>query len=239
MAHEELKEIVWQANMGLARAGLAPLTWGNASGVDRKAGVMAIKPSGVEYDQLRPEDIVILALDTGEVIEGKLKPSSDAPTHRLLYQSFKSIGGVVHTHSPHATSWAQAGREIPCFGTTHADHFYGPVPLTRLLTSAEIKGDYEWNTGVVIVERFEQARLNPDWYPGVLVAGHGPFTWGANAIKALHNAVALEEMARMALQTLALNPAALPISQELLDKHFLRKHGTRAYYGQKASVQND
>ena len=233
MSFTALKEIVWRANMGVAKAGLAPLTWGNASGVDRGAGVMAIKPSGVEYDQLRPEDIVIVSLDKGETVEGKLNPSSDAPTHRLLYQSFKGIGGVIHTHSPYATSWAQAGREIPCFGTTHADHFYGPVPLSRLLTSEEIKGDYEWNTGVVIVERFEKARLNPDWYPGVLVAGHGPFTWGANAMKALHNAVALEEMARMALQTLALNPGAQPISQELLDKHFLRKHGAGAYYGQK------
>ena len=233
MGFEKLKEEVWLANKELAESGLVILTWGNVSGVDRDAGVVAIKPSGVDYDDLVPEDIVVLSIDNGEVIEGSLRPSSDTPSHLLLYQEFKSIGGVVHTHSTYATSWAQAGRELPCFGTTHADYFYGPVPLTRNLTLEEIKYEYERNTGKVIVERFLGGNVSPDEVPGVLVPNHGVFSWGKDTMAALETSIVLEEVAKMALYTILLNPQADDIHQALLDKHFLRKHGPGAYYGQE------
>ncbi len=229
MTLESLREEVCQANQNLPRYGLVTLTWGNVSGLDREQGLMVIKPSGVEYDRLTPADLVILDLK-GRVVEGRLRPSSDAPTHLELYRQFPTIGGVVHTHSRHATIFAQAARPIPCFGTTHADHFHGEVPVTRPLRKPEIEGDYELATGQVIVERF--ARLNPEHIPAVLVAHHGPFTWGRTASEAVVNSVALEEVARMALGTLALAPQAAPLSPHLLDRHFLRKHGPGAYYGQ-------
>lgn len=233
MAYEALKEAVWQANLDIVRAGLVELTWGNASGVDRAAGVMAIKPSGVAYDAMQPSDMVVLSLETGEVVEGHLRPSSDTPTHLHLYRSFEGAGGVVHTHSRYAVSWAQAERDLPCFGTTHADHFYGTIPVTRRMKADEIREAYEHNTGVVIVECFRERGIDPDAVPGVLVAGHGPFAWGTTPQKAVENAIVLESVARMALQTLQINPQARPIDQVLLDKHFLRKHGSGAYYGQR------
>ena len=233
MQYRELREEVCRINKELVRAGLVILTWGNASAVDRKAGVMAIKPSGVGYDRLRPEDIVVLALADGRVVSGKLRPSSDAPTHLCLLQAFPSIGGVVHTHSPHATSWAQAGVPLPCFGTTHADHFHGPVPVARKLTKAEVAGDYERNTGVTIVDMFRRQKLDPLHMPAVLVPGHAPFTWGATAQGALENAIALEATARMALETLLIRRDSRPLPPYIFDKHFLRKHGVKAYYGQK------
>lgn len=233
MSFEELKEEVWLANKELAKSGLVVLTWGNVSGVDREAGVMAIKPSGVDYDELRPEDIVVLSIDKGEIVEGTLRPSSDTPSHLVLYRGFRSIGGLVHTHSTYATSWAQAGREIPCFGTTHADYFYGPVPLTRHLTPEEIKDEYERNTGKVIVERFSEGGLCPDEVPGVLVPNHGVFSWGDDTMAALEASIVLEEVAKMGLYTTLLNPQVSSIPQALLDKHFFRKHGSGAYYGQK------
>jgi len=232
MSSEKLKEEVWHANKELAKSGLVILTWGNASGVEREAGVMAIKPSGVDYDELRPGDIAVLSLDTGKIIEGYLRPSSDTPTHLLLYRKFESIGGIVHTHSTYATSWAQARREIPCLGTTHADYFYGPIPVTRQLTPEEIEEEYERNTGKVIVERFLEGGLNPEQVPGVLVPNHGVFTWGTDPMNALEIAIVLEEVAKMGLYTTFLNPQIEPIPQVLLDKHFLRKHGPEAYYGQ-------
>lgn len=232
MAYRELKERVWRANLDVVEAGLVELTWGNASGVDRQAGVMAIKPSGVPYGELQPDDIVILSLEDGRTIDSRLRPSSDTPTHLHLYREFESIGGVVHTHSAHAVSWAQAEREVPCFGTTHADHFYGTVPVTRRMTADEISSEYEHNTGVVIVERFREGRVDPLEIPGVLVACHGPFAWGATVESAVENAIVLESVSRMALKTLQVNPSAAPVDQELLDKHFLRKHGPGAYYGQ-------
>ncbi len=233
MQHRELREIVCDANRAIARAELAILTWGNASGVDRAAGVMAIKPSGVEYDALRPEDIVVLSLETGAVVEGTLRPSSDTPTHLELYRAFPKIGGAVHTHSPHATAWCQAGREIPCLGTTHADTFHGPVPLARGLTAAEVNEAYERHTGLVIVEHFRLAKLDPAACPGVLVAGHAPFTWGKSPAQAVEHGRILEEVARMAWMTLALNPAAGPLPAHVQNKHYERKHGANAYYGQK------
>jgi L-ribulose-5-phosphate 4-epimerase len=232
MAYEQLKEDVWRANMGLVQAGLIVLTWGNASGVDRAAGVMAIKPSGVDYETLRPEQMVIVSLETGAVVEGDGRPSSDTPTHLCLYRSFPAIGGVIHTHSPIATSFAQALREIPCLGTTHADQFYGPVPLTRMMRDEEIRFNYELNTGRVIVECFEEKGLDPAQIAAALVAGHGPFVWGPSPAKALENAVVLEAVAEMAWRAVQLNPAVEPIPRALLDKHFLRKHGPGAYYGQ-------
>lgn len=236
MTYKKLKEAVWQANMDIVEAGLVDLTWGNASGVDRQAGVMIIKPSGVSYDLLDPDDMVVLNIESGAVLDDGLKPSSDAPTHLYLYRQFEAIGGVVHTHSKHAVSWAQAEREIPCLGTTHADHFYGPVPVTRRMRDEEIQGDYELNTGVVIAERFESAGVDAAQVPGVLVAGHGPFAWGPTPHKAVENAIALESVAQMALHTFLINEAARPIDQVLLDKHFLRKHGPGAYYGQNGST---
>ncbi|MHB9024669.1 MAG: L-ribulose-5-phosphate 4-epimerase AraD [Armatimonadota bacterium] len=231
---DELKERVWQANLQLVEANLVVLTWGNASGIDREAGVMAIKPSGVDYTELMPEDIVLVSLETGDPLPGQgLRPSSDTPTHLCLYGRFPEIGGIVHTHSAQATCWAQACRAIPCYGTTHADTFYGPVPLCRALTADEIRGKYEWNTGEVIAEFFETQQINPVHVPGVLVPHHGPFAWGATADDAAEHAIILEEIARLAAQTEALHPGITPIPQELLDKHFLRKHGAGAYYGQK------
>lgn len=229
-----LKAQVWQANLRLVEANLVVLTWGNASGIDRDAGILAIKPSGVDYAELKPEDIVLVALETGEVLPGqRFRPSSDTPTHRCLYQRFPSLGGIVHTHSSQATSWAQACRSIPCYGTTHADTFYGPVPLCRALTAEEIREKYEWNTGEVIAEFFETQGVSPVHVPGVLVPHHGPFAWGSSADDAVEHAIILEEVARLAAQTEALAPGVAPIPRELLDKHFLRKHGAGAYYGQK------
>ena len=208
---------------------MVTFTWGNVSGIDRASGLVVIKPSGVPYEEMKVDDLVVVDLD-GNVVEGRLKPSSDTPTHLVLYRAFSNIGGVVHTHSPWATSWAQAGKGIPALGTTHADYFYGEIPCTRDMTEAEIKGAYEKETGHVIVETF--ASLNPDMVPGVLVKSHAPFAWGKNAHDAVHNAVVLEEVAKMALRTLRLQPDIQPMDQALLDRHFLRKHGANAYYGQ-------
>lgn len=232
MSFDQLKLDVYNANMGLVEAGLITLTWGNASGADRKAGVVAIKPSGVPYDQLSPEDIVVLSLADGSIVDGRVRPSSDTPTHLHLYRSFQNIGGVVHTHSLHAVSFAQAQRDIICLGTTHADHFYGSIPVTRPLTDHEIAGEYELNTGKVIAECFATRGIDPDAVPGVLVASHGPFTWGANVSKAFENAVALEAVATMQIATFSLNSDISPVSQALLNKHYYRKHGKEAYYGQ-------
>jgi L-ribulose-5-phosphate 4-epimerase len=227
---EELKEKVLEANLELQAKNLVIFTWGNASGIDRELGLVVIKPSGVAYEELNEDMMVVLDLK-GKVVEGNLKPSSDAATHLCLYQSFPEVGGVVHTHSSWATSWAQAGQGVPCFGTTHADYFYGEVPCTRQLTKAEIESDYELNTGKVIVERFNN--LDYQSIPGVLVVNHGPFTWGKNALDAVHNSVVLEEVSKMAFTSRQLNSSLNSIPQTLLDKHFLRKHGKGAYYGQK------
>jgi L-ribulose-5-phosphate 4-epimerase len=230
----ELREQVLAANLALVRNGLVALSFGNASAVDRVAGVMIIKPSGVPYDELQSEDLVAVSLLDGSVLGGgDLRPSSDTPTHLGLYRAFPSIGGVVHTHSRVATAWAQAGRSIPSFGTTHADHFHGPVPVTRALVRAEVGGQYEAQTGEVIAETIRRLRLSPDEMPGILVASHGPFTWGHNAADAASNAVALETVAAMAIQTLSLNPDVEPIPDFLLERHYLRKHGPSAYYGQR------
>ena len=233
MPYEALRRTVCRANRELAATGLIALTFGNVSGVDRRAGVLAIKPSGVAYADLRPADMVGVSLRSGRVVAGRLRPSSDTPTHLHLYRSFPDVGGIVHSHSLYATSWAQAGRPLPCFGTTHADQFHGPVPVTRALTAAEIRGAYEHNTGVVIAEHFRKSRLDPHHMPAALVPGHGPFVWGATVAAAVDNAVALEAVARMALYALQLRPGLRPIAPALLDKHFLRKHGAAAYYGQK------
>jgi len=232
MNYKDIREECCEANLELPKTGLVDLTFGNVSVLDEKAGVFAIKPSGVDYAVLRPEDMVIVDLD-GVVVEGTLRYSSDTPTHRCLFLAFAEFGvrSVVHTHSRCAVAFAQAGREIPCLGTTHADHFYGPVPVTRPMTPAEIEGDYEWETGQVIVERFNG--LNPMDFPAVLVSGHGPFVWNVSGAKAVEYAQALEIVADMALKTFSLTPDHKGISQSLLDKHFLRKHGANAYYGQK------
>jgi L-ribulose-5-phosphate 4-epimerase len=226
---KQLREEVYEANMELVRRGLVLYTFGNASGILRSDNLVAIKPSGVPYDKLRPEDLVVVRLD-GSPVEGALRPSSDLPTHLVLYRAFPGIGAVVHTHSTFATSWAQAGREIPCLGTTHADYFHGPVPVTPPLKASEIEGDYESNTGDAIVRRF--AGLDADQCPAVLVHGHAPFCWGPDATRTAHTAVVLEEIARMAYYTVTLNGEAQAISRELHDKHFLRKHGPGRYYGQ-------
>ena len=231
-AHAELRERVLEANREIVRAGLVALTFGNASGVDRAAGVMAIKPSGVGYDALRPESMVVVDLETGEPVDGDLRPSSDTPTHLVLYRRFDAVGGIVHTHSPAATVWAQAGRPLPCYGSTHADHFHGAVPVTRDLTSDEIRGEYEARTGDVIVEAIEGLGLDPLEMPAALVRSHGPFAWGADEAHAVENAIALEAAASMGIDALALEPALGPISDDLLEKHFRRKHGPAAYYGQ-------
>lgn len=233
---EELRKAVYDANIELQKHKLVIYSWGNVSGIDRSAGIVAIKPSGVAYDELAPDNIVLLDLD-GNVIEGSFNPSSDTPTHLELYRNFDAIGGVCHTHSLHATMWAQSCREIPCFGTTHADYFYGPIPVTEVMTKDEIEQDYELNTGRVIVRRF--ANLDPMQIPAVLVANHGPFTWGKTPADAVEAMVVLEEVATMALGTITINlsadrqdPNQGPISKALLDKHYLRKHGKNAYYGQ-------
>jgi L-ribulose-5-phosphate 4-epimerase len=227
----DVREQAFQANRAIVEAGLVVLTFGNASAVDREAGVMAIKPSGVAYEELSAAAMVVVDLESGEVVEGDHRPSSDTPTHLVLYRAFDSIGGIAHTHSEYATAWAQAARELPCFGTTHADHFHGAVPVTRALTREEIDGDYEHATGEVIVETL--VGVDPLAMPAVLVAGHAPFTWGADAAHAVENAVALEVVAASALRTELLRPGAAPIDDALLDRHFLRKHGPGAYYGQR------
>lgn len=227
---EKLKAEVCEANLALVRHGLVTLTWGNVSGFDRDAGLVAIKPSGVDYDKLAPEHIVIVDLD-GKTVEGDLRPSSDTPTHVLLYRHFEGVGGITHTHSAHATMFAQARREIPCLGTTHADHFMGPVPVTRPLSRGEVEADYEGKTGQVILDRF--AHLKPLEMPAVLVAGHAPFVWGRSPAESVKNAVALEAVAHMALGTLQIKADALLLEDYVLSKHYQRKHGPQAYYGQK------
>jgi L-ribulose-5-phosphate 4-epimerase len=225
---KELKEQVFEANLDLVKHGLVIFTWGNVSAIDRDEGLVVIKPSGVSYDVMRPEDMVVVNLD-GKIVEGKLKPSSDTPTHLVLYKSFPNIGGIVHTHSTYATAWAQAGKDIPNIGTTHADYFSGNIPCTNDMTREEVEGEYEKETGKVIVKRFE--KLNPDFIPGVLVKNHGPFSWGKDAHEAVHNAVVMEQVAKMAFISLNINPN-LTMNQHLITKHFQRKHGKNAYYGQ-------
>lgn len=228
---EKLKAEVCKANLDLVAEGLVIQTWGNASGIDRERGLVVIKPSGVAYDGMTPGHMVVVSLKTGRVVAGKLKPSSDTPTHLVLYRAFPKIGGIVHTHSLYASAWAQARRKIPAYGTTQADYWFGEVPCTRALTPREIRSDYEANTGRVIVETFRKS--NPLEQPAVLVAGHGPFAWGRDVAEAVHNAGVLEFIAWLAGETLRLNPKTKPIPPALLGKHFLRKHGTKAYYGQK------
>ena len=228
---ENLKKEVYEANMLLPKFNLVTFTWGNVSGIDREKGLIVIKPSGVNYQELSPEKMVVVDLN-GKVVEGELKPSSDTPTHCVLYNRFPAIRGIVHTHSQWAVTFAQAGLDIPAAGTTHADTFYGPIPVTRPMTKEEVVTEYEKQTGNVIVETFETRQINPEDVPGVLVNDHGPFTWGESAMMAVHNAVVLEEVAKMTYHTLQLNPHQVHIDQFLLDKHFLRKHGENAYYGQ-------
>ncbi|MDR1619276.1 MAG: L-ribulose-5-phosphate 4-epimerase [Clostridiales bacterium] len=227
---EQLKELVYEANMLLPKHNLVTFTWGNVSAIDRESGHIVIKPSGVEYDKMRPIDMAVVELTTGKQAEGALRPSSDTATHLLLYRNFHTAGGIAHTHSRWATTFAQSRRGIPALGTTHADHFGGPVPCARLMTAREINGDYEYETGRVIVETF--LTINPESVPAVLVASHGPFTWGKDANEAVHNAVALEEIAHMAWHNMMMDPEIPPMQQALLDKHFSRKHGPGAYYGQ-------
>ncbi|EPC9995739.1 L-ribulose-5-phosphate 4-epimerase [Enterobacter ludwigii] len=229
---EQLKAEVLAANLALPAHQLVTITWGNVSAVDRERGLMVIKPSGVEYDVMSAEDMVVVDIATGQVVEGVKKPSSDTPTHLALYRRYPEIGGIVHTHSRHATVWAQAGQDLPAWGTTHADYFYGAIPCTRLMTPAEIAGEYEYQTGEVIIKTFEERDVNPMQIPAVLVHSHGPFTWGKNAADAVHNAVVLEECAFMGLFSRQLAPQLPTMQQELLDKHYLRKHGANAYYGQ-------
>ena len=228
---EELKAIVCKANLELPKYGLVTFTWGNVSAIDRETGLVVIKPSGVEYNGMKPEDMVVVDLD-GKVVEGKYKPSSDTPTHVALYKAFPALGGIVHTHSRWATTFAQAKVGVPALGTTHGDYFYGEIPCTRLMTPAEIGGEYELETGNVIIETFRKRNIDAAQVPAVLVASHGPFAWGKDAMEAVHNAVVLEEVAFMALNAMQLNPGLGPMQQELLDKHYLRKHGNNAYYGQ-------
>ncbi|MCR5355507.1 MAG: L-ribulose-5-phosphate 4-epimerase [Lachnospiraceae bacterium] len=228
---EELKKQVYEANMLLPKYNLVTFTWGNVSGIDREAGLFVIKPSGVDYDKLTPEDMVVVDLQ-GNKVEGRYNPSSDTATHMVLYNRFPEIGGIVHTHSTWATSWAQAGRGIPCYGTTHADYIYGQVPCVRNLTKAEIDEAYELNTGVLIADHFTEKKINPVATPAVLCKNHGPFTWGKDAMEAVHNAVVLEEVAKMAANTELINSQVQPAPQELQDKHYYRKHGENAYYGQ-------
>ncbi len=228
---EELKQKVFEANLELPRHGLVIFTWGNVSGIDREKGLVIIKPSGVDYDKMTAEDMVVTDLD-GNVVEGKLKPSSDLMTHLEFYKNFPNIGGAVHTHSINAVAWAQAGRDIPALGTTHGDYFYGNIPCTRYMTPEEIGGEYELNTGKVIIETFRERKIDPDQMPAVLVRSHGPFTWGKDPFDAVHNSVVLEALSEMALKSIIVNPEVPDMQQELLDKHFLRKHGPGAYYGQ-------
>ena len=229
---EELKKQVCEANLELVRRGVVIYTWGNVSGIDREKGLVVIKPSGVRYEAMQPEDMVVVDLITGETAEGKWKPSSDTKTHLELYRAYPEIGGITHTHSVHAVSFAQAGRSIPAFGTTHADYFYGEIPCTRGLTDGEVADDYEKNTGKVIVETLRKRKTDPLAVPGIIVKNHGPFTWGTDADASVYHAVVLETVAEMALNTLCLNPNA-DIPQFILDKHYFRKHGPNAYYGQK------
>ncbi|MFI8417011.1 L-ribulose-5-phosphate 4-epimerase [Serratia sp. NPDC078593] len=228
----ELKQQVFEANLMLPHHRLVTFTWGNVSGVDRPSGLMVIKPSGVEYDAMTSNDMVVVELESGRVVEGSKKPSSDTDTHRLLYQRFLDIGGIVHTHSRHATIWAQAGLDIPAWGTTHADYFYGDIPCTRMMRDDEINGRYEWETGRVIVETFQERNLDAMAVPAVLVHSHGPFAWGNDAENAVHNAVVLEEIAYMGIFSRQLMPDLPNMQPTLLDKHYLRKHGKNAYYGQ-------
>ena len=228
---EELKKKVYEANMELPARKLVTFTWGNVSGIDREKGLVVIKPSGVDYEVMKPEDMVVLDLE-GNIVEGSMKPSSDTPTHIELYKAFPNIGGVVHTHSPEATSWAQAGRDIPLYGTTHADYFYGAIPCARSLTKEEIDEAYEKNTGLVIIETFKKREIDPDYTPGVLCTNHGVFSWGTDPDNAVHNSVVMEEVAKMALRTELLRPGVQPAPDYLKDKHFFRKHGANAYYGQ-------
>lgn len=230
---EELKKKVYEANMELPRRGLITFTWGNVSEIDRKSGYFVIKPSGVDYDILTPDDMVVMDLD-GNKIEGKYNPSVDTPTHIELFKAFPEIGGVVHTHSPMAAAWAQAGRDIPCYGTTQADYFYGSVPCCRVLTEEEVRENYEKNQGLVIIETFRKRNLNIRYYPGAICAHHGPFAWGKDSNQAVHNAVVLEEVAKISAWTESINPKSVSAPQYMLDKHFLRKHGENAYYGQKS-----
>lgn len=228
---EDLKQKVLEANLLLPKYGLVVFTWGNVSGIDRENDLVVIKPSGVDYDIMKAEDMVVTDLD-GNVVEGKLKPSSDLATHLEFYKHFKDIGGVVHTHSVNAVAWAQAGKDIPALGTTHGDYFYGQIPCTRLMTDDEIKNNYELNTGKVVVEEFKKRHIDPNQMPGVLVHSHGPFTWGKDPFDAVHNSVVLDTLAKMALKTITINGDVDSMQRELLDKHFLRKHGPGAYYGQ-------
>ncbi len=228
---EELKQKVYEANILLPKYGLVTFTWGNVSAIDRESGLFVIKPSGVEYDTMTPDDMVVMDLD-GNKVEGKLNPSSDTPTHVEIYKAFKEVGGVVHTHSSYATSWAQAGRSIPCYGTTHADYFYGEIPCVRCLTKEEIEDAYETNTGKLIVSEFERLEKDPVAVPAVLCKNHGVFSWGKDAHEAVHNAVVTEEVAKMAYRCEVINPRVMPAPQELQDKHYYRKHGANAYYGQ-------
>ncbi len=229
---EELKERVYKANMLLPKYNLVTFTWGNASAVDRKTGVFAIKPSGVEYDRLKPSDMVIMDLE-GNRVEGKLNPSSDTKTHLELYRRFEEIGGIVHTHSPYATAFAQAGKDIECLGTTHCDYFYGAIPCIRHLDKEEIEADYEYNTGKVIVKTFAEKGLKPEFMPGCICKSHGPFAWGKDEKQAVHNAVVMEEVAKMNLYTCMINDESSPAPNHYIEKHFMRKHGLHAYYGQK------
>ena len=228
---EELKKKVYEANVELPRRNLVTYTWGNVSGIDREKGLFVIKPSGVEYDELKPEDLVVMDLK-GNKVEGDMNPSSDTKTHLVLYNAFPQLGGIVHTHSPHAVGWAQAGEDIPCFGTTHADYFYGPVPCARHLTQEELDEDYEMNTGKIIVEEFQARGIDPVAVPAVICHSHGPFTWGKDAAQAVYHAVVLEEVAKMAIFTRQVDPSAAPAPQRIQDKHYMRKHGPNAYYGQ-------
>lgn len=229
---EELKKQVYEANMDLPKYGLVTFTWGNVSGIDKEMGLFVIKPSGVDYDKLTPDDMVVMDLE-GNKVEGRYNPSSDTATHLELYKAFPEIGGVVHTHSSYATSWAQAGRDVPCYGTTHADYIYGEVPCLRCLTAEEIEDAYETNTGLLIVNEFARLKKDPMAVPAVLCKNHGPFTWGKTPHEAVHNAVVLEEVSKMAYRTESINASSKPAPQELQDKHYYRKHGANAYYGQK------
>lgn len=229
---EQLKQQVLEANLALPKHNLVTFTWGNVSAIDREKNLVVIKPSGVDYDVMKAEDMVVVDLFSGKVVEGSKKPSSDTPTHLELYRQFPTIGGIVHTHSRHATIWAQAGQDLIAAGTTHADYFYGAIPCTRRMTQAEIQGEYELETGKVIVETFQKRGIDPKDIPAVLVNSHGPFAWGTDADNAVHNAVVLEEIAYMNLFSRQLNPGLQPMQQDLLDKHYLRKHGKNAYYGQ-------
>ena len=230
---KKLKEKVCEANLELVARGVVLYTWGNVSGIDHKSSRMVIKPSGIGYDNMTPDDMVVMDVASGKVLEGKWKPSSDTQTHLALYRAFPDIGGITHTHSVNAVAFAQAGMDIPALGTTHADYFYGPVPCTRELTPEEIDEDYEKNTGKVIVETFAERGIDPVYVPGVLCASHGPFTWGKDAAQAVYHAVVLEEVSKMALLTRQVDPGAAPAPQYLQDKHYMRKHGPNAYYGQK------